>query len=597
MLRKKAATVLYIILVVASGSLWADIRDQVCIVRPILDTDIKASFKKLAQDLQKENEKELADFFDSYAEGGYGSGFLLMDSQRKSWIVTNRHVVAMASQADVEFQKSDGTSLEFKGCPIVYMDDSTDLAFIAFPAGATPPPYSFILSSTTLEDGLEVWSAGYPGLLDRPAWQLGKGSITNNKVSVPELASTDATWFIQHSAPIDPGNSGGPLLVRSQTPSGYSYTVVGINSWSMAGRQSTFFAIPAVNVAALLEKANAASTLSAAAIDLLLEPSANDFASALNGSSGDSVSNFRFISYSGAASMGWGDLLVVERTLGEKESRVWHERMRGGLPIEILRQASWEKMAIGMSRSYSTPDVALEKIATPPADGPLGRTAQLQFKVGTKTFLSDWKWEGGHWRFSKADLAGVLKADALLANKERTATAGGSSAPPGSGGFLGLDAGAGAGSFFSEISLLMEGWSGGLELGSTASYDGFSTTFSQLLSVWSIGAIDTMTGSFVGSCYAAQYMIRFMVGFGSKDSSVHPVVFAGLGGSLGLPLVYTGDAQLGLGLEFGRATVKEIRFGLALTGDAYAWMLGDLTSQIIVFARVGFMSWIRFPTS
>jgi serine protease Do len=50
--------------------------------------------------------------------------------------------------------------------------------------------------------------------------------------------------FVQHTAAIDHGNSGGPLLVQmSDVVSGYA--VAGINSMGWTGRASTFFAIPA----------------------------------------------------------------------------------------------------------------------------------------------------------------------------------------------------------------------------------------------------------------------------------------------------------------------------------------------------------------
>lgn len=63
------------------------------------------------------------------------------------------------------------------------------------------------------EDGTEVWSAGFPGLGGKPMWQLGKGTITNASAKIKELIAPNISTIIQHSAEVDAGNSGGPLLL------------------------------------------------------------------------------------------------------------------------------------------------------------------------------------------------------------------------------------------------------------------------------------------------------------------------------------------------------------------------------------------------
>ena len=96
-------------------------------------------------------------------------------------------------------------------------------------------------------DGADVWSAGYPGLGGKPLWQLGKGTVTNSKARLSNIVDPKKSFFIQHSAPIDSGNSGGPLLIKSPN-SPEEYEVIGINSAKAVFRQSTNFAIPATSI-------------------------------------------------------------------------------------------------------------------------------------------------------------------------------------------------------------------------------------------------------------------------------------------------------------------------------------------------------------
>jgi serine protease Do len=130
---------------------------------------------------------------------------------------------------------------------VLAVDEDLDLALVAFPQGVKPFKAGLSFSGASLEDGAEVWSAGYPGLGDSPAWQLGKGNITNGSAKVPELADPAITALIQHSAQVDPGNSGGPLLVPDKASEGH-YQVIGINTWKAVNRQAANFSIPAAAI-------------------------------------------------------------------------------------------------------------------------------------------------------------------------------------------------------------------------------------------------------------------------------------------------------------------------------------------------------------
>ena len=49
--------------------------------------------------------------------------------------------------------------------------------------------------------------------------------------------------LVQHTAQVDAGSSGGPLLIRDENAAA-GFAVVGINTWKASDRENTNFAIP-----------------------------------------------------------------------------------------------------------------------------------------------------------------------------------------------------------------------------------------------------------------------------------------------------------------------------------------------------------------
>lgn len=129
----------------------------------------------------------------------------------RNYLVTNRHVVVDASSADIESESADGAKKAYKACPVVAVDDELDLALLAFPPDERPFKAGLPFADEALSDGEEVWSAGYPGLGDRPAWQFGKGAITNASARVEELVDPELSTLIQHSAQVDPEIQEAPF--------------------------------------------------------------------------------------------------------------------------------------------------------------------------------------------------------------------------------------------------------------------------------------------------------------------------------------------------------------------------------------------------
>ena len=160
---------------------------------------------------------------------GVGSGFIVDAS---GLVVTSHHVVKGADAVTVTLQ--DGRKLEAE---VVGVDPKTDLALIEVDAGESLPVVEFGDSDRT-RVGDWVVAVGNP-------FGLG-GTVTAGIVSGRgrDIGSGPYDDFLQIDAPINRGNSGGPLFDRSGR-------VVGVNTAIFSptgGNVGIGFAVPA-NVA------------------------------------------------------------------------------------------------------------------------------------------------------------------------------------------------------------------------------------------------------------------------------------------------------------------------------------------------------------
>jgi len=159
---------------------------------------------------------------------GTGSGVVVAPD---GYILTNSHVVHHARHLTVSF--SDGGSAEAQ---VVGEDPATDLAVISVPTSGLA--YAALGDSDALRVGQLVIAIGSP---------LGfQSTVSTGVVSAlgRGLRSTEGRLIeniIQHTAPLNPGNSGGPLVDSHGR-------VVGINTAIIAMAQGIGFAIPANTV-------------------------------------------------------------------------------------------------------------------------------------------------------------------------------------------------------------------------------------------------------------------------------------------------------------------------------------------------------------
>lgn len=241
-----------------SSAAFADIADQVVVVRPSLSDEAIQTYENLALWMESLGEDSLAGYFRGKAEGGFGSGALILGRNDEVLVVTNYHVVAQSDTVAIELKgrKSEGELLE--DCRVIVADPYRDLAIIHVPELNAEEIELLRFSEIMPKDGMNVISAGYPGLGGDPSWQFGSGTITNQEAVIEDLNVPEVDYVIQHSAIIDPGSSGGPLLLETEESG--RYEIVGMNTWSVSNRDNTYFAIPGHEVIELLDEIYASPT-------------------------------------------------------------------------------------------------------------------------------------------------------------------------------------------------------------------------------------------------------------------------------------------------------------------------------------------------
>ena len=224
---------------------YAQIRKYIGIVRPEYNSETVSFLKAFQNELKAKGYNAYANYIDGYLKGRFGSGFVYVNSEGKNFVITNQHVIDYGTSASIEFgDPKTGTVTKYENLSIKAIDDEIDIAVLQFKDNEEPFKKGLVFSSDNVEDGIDVYSAEFPGLGNTPLWQLGKGIVTNSSARIKELMNPDISSLIQHSAEVDRGNSGGPLLIPSKTTE-TGYLVIGINTWKAFYRQNTNFSIPA----------------------------------------------------------------------------------------------------------------------------------------------------------------------------------------------------------------------------------------------------------------------------------------------------------------------------------------------------------------
>ncbi|MGE3314195.1 MAG: S1C family serine protease [Planctomycetaceae bacterium] len=157
--------------------------------------------------------------------GGSGSGFILAPD---GYALTNSHVIRGHEKLSARTEDGDKVDVQ-----VIGDDPATDLALVRL--AARDLPYTHLGDSETLQVGQLVIAVGNP---------LGfQSTVSTGVVSAVGRAMRGEEGrlienIVQHTAPLNPGNSGGPLVDSRGR-------VVGVNTAIIAFAQGLGFSVPA----------------------------------------------------------------------------------------------------------------------------------------------------------------------------------------------------------------------------------------------------------------------------------------------------------------------------------------------------------------
>ena len=188
----------------------------------------------------------------------FGSGFIVRWRSAagavETRVVTNNHVMAGAFEADIvagDRDKDHGRgrapcNRAPAGCrdgdawhaTLVQANPHDDVAILKLDgdaASAFSEGIAFRLTPAREEE--QVVAAGFPGVGVEPSFQVSRGSVSNAAFGADPSSDGAMRALVQHTAPIEPGNSGGPLLDADGQ-------LLGMNTFKIVGRDNVGLAIP-----------------------------------------------------------------------------------------------------------------------------------------------------------------------------------------------------------------------------------------------------------------------------------------------------------------------------------------------------------------
>jgi len=283
---------------------------------------------------------------------GLGSGFIIDPS---GYVVTNNHVVDGATKVTVRLE--DNSVYQAK---IVGVDPQTDLALLKIDAKRTLPSVEFG-NSDKAEVGDWVMAVGNP-------FGLG-GSVTAGIVSARgrNIDAGPYDDFLQIDAPINKGNSGGPLF-------GLNGQVMGINTAIYSpngGSVGIGFAIPSNVAKPVIAQLRKSGNVERGWLGVEIQKMSPEIADAVGLKSAKGVIVAQVSPDSPAATAGLkrGDIIlsfagkdvaspralarvVAKNPAGSKRNMtIWRERSEKTLSVVTGHQPSRAKVAQGKSGS------------------------------------------------------------------------------------------------------------------------------------------------------------------------------------------------------------------------------------------------------
>lgn len=225
-----------------------------------------------------------------------GSGFIITEDGQ---IVTNQHVIRDSSEIIVVL--NDGREFTAK---VVGQDPNTDVALLKIDAKGLP--FLKLVNSDDLEVGQWVAAIGNPLGLQATLTVGVVSAKGRNNLDIENIED-----FIQTDAPVNRGNSGGPLLNLDGDVVGMTTAIATSNS--LGGYMGISFAIPSNLVEHVREQILTTGSVSRGYIGITMQAIDNDLAQAfgLNKTDGALVSEVVAGSPGAQAGLKQGDIILT----------------------------------------------------------------------------------------------------------------------------------------------------------------------------------------------------------------------------------------------------------------------------------------------
>lgn len=196
------------------------------------------------------------------AGGGNGSGYII---DKEGTLVTNRHVIEGATKVTGVFQ---GDETEYPITGVYSINAPKDIAILKIDC---PPEklHPLVISDEEPRKGTELVAFGAPLGLDFTASE-GILSAIRQASDLAKMGMTghEGLWF-QHTVPISPGNSGGPLVNMKGE-------LIGMNTMQFTIGQNLNFAISAADVTDELAKKSSVKPLESDTVPVLARASSDE---------------------------------------------------------------------------------------------------------------------------------------------------------------------------------------------------------------------------------------------------------------------------------------------------------------------------------
>lgn len=229
---------IFVFFFIVSGALLlhaTNIRNSVCIVSHE-DSHLDSLYNAMGECLFNNGYMSTGRSMMSI-EKYFGSGFVYRSKSGRSYVVTCQHVIGFSRYAKLKFEGDK--PVEYKKCKVLTASRSLDLCLIECPSDVEQ--YALDAYANDVFDGMVVYSAGFPSIAGEPLWQYGIGIISNKNVNLGRWGDNDSIIMTQHTAQVDAGNSGGPLLALTQSDS--IYKVIGVNERKASYRENTNYSL------------------------------------------------------------------------------------------------------------------------------------------------------------------------------------------------------------------------------------------------------------------------------------------------------------------------------------------------------------------